>query len=619
MASPSETAPNYRADIDGLRAIAVSLVLLFHAFPNYCRAGFIGVDVFFVISGYLITGILLRRRLYDSSFLQLLMNFYEHRIRRIFPALIVILIASAIYGWHVLLPAEYESLTAHIVAGSTFITNFFLWSEAGYFDREIAFKPLMHLWSLAIEEQFYIIWPVLILTIDRIAGVRWCTLAITTIMFASLLLSIAITASDPTAAYYSPLSRGWELAAGGLLATLHAQGFSARSPNAQMIVPGAGLTVIVLGGLFLIHKANFPGYQAILPVAGTCAVIWFGTNTWLARNVLGFPPLVYLGLISYPLYLWHWVLLSFTRIHNPAPSVITSLSALAISAFLAIATYHFIEKPLRNLSLRKVSFAAVVGMVATLIFGVIANIFELSGIELTPTRKALSQVYDPRPAYRYKRCFLDTDSQTSKDLAGECVEAGPSTILIWGDSLAAQLYPGIKAQQDLMRRAIVQRTAGSCPPSAGDYYGERGNCNEINSATRRFIASHNPGMVIINGRWPRQLAVRNAQIEEIIEFLKTSNVNDIVLVGPAPDWLPSLRGILIRMDFPNEQLPEYLVPPRLFWEKTVQLDKELRELAGRLRIRYLSLVDHLCRADLCRIRVSSEIPGGLISRAITTT
>jgi peptidoglycan/LPS O-acetylase OafA/YrhL len=606
----------YRSDIDGLRALAVGLVLAFHAFPAYFRGGFIGVDIFFVISGYLITSILMNARNTGDSVAGFVLNFYEHRVRRIFPALILVLVACAAYGWFRLFPTEYEALTKYIAGGAGFVTNFIAWSEAGYFDQSADVKPLLHLWSLAIEEQFYVFWPLLILFIGRLGRRRLFSWVFGALAVASLTYCIFLTSADPTAAYYSPLSRGWELAVGGLLASLHARGFAARTGALSGTVSIVALVSIPLSAVLFIREVDFPGWQALLPVAATAAIIWFGAGTWANRTVLSWRPVVYIGLISYPLYLWHWVLLAFLRIQDPQPPGIVLILTLGASVVLAAATFHFVERPVKQVPLAKASIALVTIMALVLVFGVAANALRLAGVKLTPMQTALSKAYDPEPAYRFHKCFLDSAAQASSDFAAECGKSAGSekpALLLWGDSLAAQLYPGLLARGGSLGYAIEQRTASSCPPSLDNSYSDRGNCNEINADTRAYIEKSRPTSVIINGRWPEEETARNAQISALSGFLRANGVQSVGLVGPAPDWVPDLRGNLLRTSFPGDQLPEFMTPPAATWPATRELDHSLKKLSDDLGIRYLSLIDKLCTANKCRIRVSGDIPAGLVT------
>lgn len=613
--SGPERSIAYRPDIDGLRAVAVGLVLLFHGFPSISRSGFIGVDVFFVLSGYLITSILLKSSARSPSVRDYLLDFYRHRLRRIFPALIVVLVACAVYGWFRLFPADYENLTKYIAAGAGFVSNFVLSTESGYFDAGAELKPLTHLWSLAIEEQFYLVWPVVVLVLTRIARGRYLPAALGVLTAASFVFGVYLTFRDPTAAYYSPLSRGWELGVGGLLAVLHARGKRARPGRASEIISVVALLVIPVGAVTFIESSQFPGWHALVPVLATAALIWFGSGTWVDRRFLGTRPIVWIGLISYPLYLWHWVVLAFLRIEYPAPPGVLVLAALGLSVVLAAATYLFVEKPIRRLPLTRVSVAVLVAMAVVLVYALAATTLRWSGVQLTPTQQKLSQAYDPRPDYRFERCFLDSATQGPADFAPECTDdaaAGQPSAFLWGDSLVAQLYPGMAQTRDVHGFAIVQRTASSCPAATADVYGDRGNCNALNAAIRDEISRDQPDTVILDGRWPEDADQREAQLRDLSEFLTASGVQHVVLVGPAPDWYPDLRGMLVRQEFPDDVLPERLPPPDT-WPATVARDESLREVAGELGMDYISLVDLLCDDGGCLIRVSEEIPDGLVT------
>ncbi|HEY3793828.1 MAG TPA: acyltransferase, partial [Bradyrhizobium sp.] len=343
MPADSRVTEKYRPDIDGLRAIAVGSVVAFHAFPNFFKGGFVGVDIFFVISGYLISGIIVdaveRNRF---SYL----DFYIRRIRRIFPALVVVIAATLFVGWYVLLPDEFERLGKHLLAGAGFATNLVLWGEAGYFDVSSDTKPLLHLWSLAIEEQFYILWPLILGPVwRRKRGLLIATLSIAAISFAYNVISVV---HHPVAAFYSPLARFWELMLGGVLAYLVRQKGEwlahFRTPRAA-----GGLLLIGVSVFALNREFAFPGYWALLPTVGAFLVISAGFTNWISRYVLGNRLMVGIGLISYPLYLWHWPILVFAKIVKGGLLTPTDrVAAIAASVALAFLTYRFVEYPIRH-------------------------------------------------------------------------------------------------------------------------------------------------------------------------------------------------------------------------------------------------------------------------------
>lgn len=362
--------PKYRPDIDGLRAIAVLSVVMFHAFPDWVKGGFVGVDVFFVISGFLISTIIIENLQEDRfSFLE----FYSRRIRRIFPALLLVLAACYAFGWFTLLANEFKHLGKHMAGGAGFVSNLLFWNESGYFDSASENKPLLHLWSLGIEEQFYVIWPLLLWVAYR-RQVNLFT-AIVVVTAISFMFNVIEVRSDAISAFYSPQTRFWELFVGALLA------YEAMHPHAlfqrfrQQLAAHEGLlrnaqsvsgALLIAAGFVLISKDRpFPGWWGMLPTLGTVLVIAAGMSAWINRKVLANRVLVWVGLISFPLYLWHWPLLSFLRIiEGGTPSVGIRVAAIITAIVLAWGTYVWIEKPLRFGEYAKVkTFALVTLMV----------------------------------------------------------------------------------------------------------------------------------------------------------------------------------------------------------------------------------------------------------------
>jgi peptidoglycan/LPS O-acetylase OafA/YrhL len=291
---------SYRADIDGLRGVAVLAVLLFHGFPGLLRGGFIGVDIFFVISGYLSTDILLgnqdrgRFRLFD---------FYRHRVRRIFPTLVVVLAACFAFGWLVLFADEFARLGEHIAASAVFISNFVLWKEAGYFDVDSQTKPLLHLWSLAVEEQFYLLWPPLLWLAWRL---RLPPLGLAGLCVAlSFAVCVIFAGRDPTAGFFSPLARFWEILVGAMLISAERSGILSLRSATRFALSFAGAALVAAALLLMSGSQTYPGWQASIPVLGSLLLLAAGPFAFFNRWGLASRPLVAIGLISYPLYLWH--------------------------------------------------------------------------------------------------------------------------------------------------------------------------------------------------------------------------------------------------------------------------------------------------------------------------
>ncbi|MGZ8255818.1 MAG: acyltransferase family protein, partial [Burkholderiaceae bacterium] len=451
---------HYRADIDGLRAVAVAVVVVYHAFPLMLPGGFVGVDVFFVISGYLISGIILGA-LGEGRFS--FAHFYARRMRRIFPALAVVLAAVSIAGWFVLYADDYQRLGRHVAAGAAFASNFVLWRESSYFDTAVELKPLLHLWSLGIEEQFYLVWPLLLVLASRVrlgqrgsSGVGRGPLAMTLLIgTASFLVAIWTVRIDRTPAFYAPWTRFWELLAGATLACIEADAelrnlvarLTAR-PWVSNVLAVAG-TLMIAAGVMLIHSTRvFPGLWVLLPVAGTFFLLVAGDKAFINRRVLSLRPVVWVGLISYPLYLWHWPLLSFARVMTAGtPRVLVRLGLVAASVVLAWLTYRLIEWPVRfGTRRRTVVPILATSMVALFAFGLATNV---SGgfIDRRINRDDAARIVDYyermrrrglHAAYRAECDFMDWVTERARtELDPSCTAPGQErTYLLWGDSFA---------------------------------------------------------------------------------------------------------------------------------------------------------------------------------------
>jgi peptidoglycan/LPS O-acetylase OafA/YrhL len=363
----------YRRDIDGLRALAVAVVVLFHVGVPAVHGGFAGVDVFFVISGYLITGIIIRG-LESGTFS--LGNFYVRRINRILPALLVILAAVWLIGWLVMFAREFRFLGRDIFAGSTFSSNFFFWSGLGYWDSTD--KPLLHLWSLAVEEQFYLLWPLTLLVVGKTKrDVRWTIIAIIEISFVVNLY--LVRHQQAPAAFYLPMARFWEILAGALLFQIEnsadATGLRYRqlSPRFRDIVSVAGL--VLLAATIAVARPHdaWPGLKGLLPVGGTLLLIAAGPNAIVNRTFLSNRAMVALGLISYPLYLWHWPLIVFGNLifekHVP---LLYTVAVVPVSIALATLTFRFVERPIRfGKRKRRSALMLLPGLAAASVLGLI--------------------------------------------------------------------------------------------------------------------------------------------------------------------------------------------------------------------------------------------------------
>jgi peptidoglycan/LPS O-acetylase OafA/YrhL len=347
--APQHAQPKhlYRSDIDGLRAYAIIPVVMYHAFPSVMPGGFIGVDVFFVISGFLITQILIEQNSHGTFTYR---GFYERRIRRIFPAFMLMLVAVLGTGWFVFFSSEYNALLRHTLAGSFFLSNLLLYTEAGYFAKESYAIPLLHLWSLGIEEQFYIIWPIVIQLLRKKRTALFWTFA--GLICASFITTQYLHATDGDAAFYWPISRLWELGLGGIVAwTLATYQIPYNSQHGRQYanqLSVVGFALLIFGFATITEDTLFPSYHALIPTLGTCMLILAGGTSRLSTYVLANRFMVFVGLISYPLYLWHWPILSFGMTYYQADfSSYLRFGAVLLAIVLAFLTYWLIERPVR--------------------------------------------------------------------------------------------------------------------------------------------------------------------------------------------------------------------------------------------------------------------------------
>ena len=491
----------YRPDIDGLRALAVIAVLLYHAYPAALPGGFVGVDVFFVISGYLISGNI-RRRLEARSFS--FADFYARRIRRIFPALCVVLPACLAYGFVILLPIELAKLGTDVAGGAAFVSNLLLWHEAGYFDRAAIAKPLLHLWSLGIEEQFYIVWPLVLFLLHRR---RYAPLVLALIGTASLGFSLAIVSHARVEDFYSPLTRFWELDAGALLAFLRPATSRAGGARGTDLASLLGLGLIGLAALTFDRHMAFPGGLVLVPVIGALLLIAVGPAALVNRGLLSRRAAVFVGLISYPLYLWHWPLISFAAIIDEGRPLkpLLALILLLVAFLLAWVIWRWVETPLRFGRRRKRNtLGLVAAMVVTGAVGLI-----VARADGFPGR------FPPLPALSVARInaainagvFRPTRAMRTRHQDGIVISrlgSGVPGAMFLGDSVIYQYGPRVQAllDQGRLRRQVTFVAGASCAPVPGverrDLYAF---CNHLTEVAGRVLGSGRIGPVVIGANW----------------------------------------------------------------------------------------------------------------------
>lgn len=618
----------YRPDIDGLRAIAVLSVIGYHAFPNIIKGGFVGVDVFFVISGFLISGFI-QNGIHTKTFS--FTGFYARRIRRIFPALALVLGATLAFGWVVLSPAEYIELGKLTAASAAFISNFALWDASGYFDIAAELKPLLHLWSLGIEEQFYILWPVLLVWLWK--RFPYLNVAIFVLAFLSFSSNVFLLHSDPVATFFLPFGRFWELLFGALLASQHFRAKGSvevgKSSNASAergvgisdvarnTVSGVGLFLILGAVLLLKNDFPYPGWWALLPTVGTLLHIWAGPDVWINRKITAHPVLVFVGLISYPLYLWHWPMLSYIKISDFDWSV-NSIRALKVGAVIASGiaawlTCQFVEKPIRRANdLRYVlPLCLAMGSVLTLgLLVVVANGFvgRFSELEKQVLNVAADAAMGKNVPSREGTCLLRRN-QNYLEFQPKCfAKEGPDGIaggvLLWGDSEADHFYPGIKAYLHGTDVGFTQLTSNHCPALLGHTDEKHPFCAANNAFILEWVIQHKPRLVILAGYW--FIFPYYAEIERVAQRLKTAGIEKVMIIGAVPEFRVDQPKLVIRA-IKGTHIPERLRTP--FYERLLVIDRTLREIAERTGAVFVSPLSLLCEGDECIVAAGGKVEG----------
>jgi len=562
----------YRPDIDGLRALAIIAVVIFHAFPSWLPGGFVGVDIFFVISGYLITNIILKAQ---SGLGFSLLEFYSRRIKRIFPALIVVLVFCLVAGWYALLASEYKELGKHIAAGAGYVSNIALMNEAGYFDITAELKPLLHLWSLAIEEQFYLVWPLLLILTLRLNLNH--LLLIVFLLIVSFLLNVIFIERYPIQVFFLPFSRSWELLIGSTLAYINlykrhsldriASRILFRNPPRTVNALGnvfawAGLIFIILALIGLNKALAFPGLWALLPTLGAVCLIAAGDQAWFNHRILASKLAVYIGLISYPLYLWHWPLLSFARIVEVgSPSILIRIGVIVLSGLLAYVTYWLVEKRLRY----RQHWLVAVGLLASLaMIGAIGyQVYGHAGYaNRYPQAERLARSVGGR-AWDIQGWNQQTDctEKFGKEFEQYCeinnIEKLPTVMLI-GDSNANQFYPGLAKKYAETNDNLLNLGQGGCPP----FYGvnvtmKEGNlhCEKIRDKALNFaIATVSVKKVVLSMLGVGYAIGRRDVLVKDKNFIRLSYPDDPLLIKPLEILERSMRVTLGRLSKAGKQV-----------------------------------------------------------------
>ena len=597
---------NYRREIDGLRGLAVMSVMLFHAGFEAFSGGFVGVDVFFVISGYLITTIILAE-LEQGKFS--IVNFYERRARRILPALFLVMLVCIPFAWFWLLPQDMKSFSQSLVAVSVFASNILFWRESGYFDTVAELKPLLHTWSLAVEEQYYVLFPLFLMLFWKL-GKRWILITLGLVFLASLALAQWGAYAKPAAAFYLLPTRGWELLIGAFVAFYFSSKRFQQPPRAIAELGGLIGILLFAYSIFSFNSHTpFPSLHTLAPTIGAALIILFSSPFTSLGRLLGSHPLVGIGLISYSAYLWHQPLLAFARYRefNEPNQILFGL--LLIASFIAAYfTWKFIEKPFRNKNLFSRKSIFIYGLLVSLIFTTFGTIGHLSNgfrNRLTVKQAHILRYEEPsythellKNIYRMGDCFLK-DEQDSATFSEKCQALNSKdSVLVWGDSHAAALSYGLR----MLFPDVSQYTASGCPPIKDAILERAPKCKSINDFVFVKLSELAPRKIFLHANWvayERQDPIANLHktITLIKEILPSA---EIFVIGPVPHWQPSLPVCLARGDINLDR--EYVIETPSI-KKLLILDNLLRDEMENQNIHYLSPIKLLCSNSSCQVSV----------------
>lgn len=629
---------NYREDIDGLRAIAVLSVIFNHAGIGLFSGGYIGVDVFFVISGYLITTII-ARELHAGEFS--LAVFYERRIRRIFPALFTVIAFTVLVCAVIYDPEKFTTFGKSVIATTLFLSNINFWQESGYFDISSQLKPLLHTWSLAVEEQFYIFFPLLMMLLIRYIR-RAVALILSILAIISLGASVYLVSTDPVAAFYLPHVRAWELLAGAIVAlNISTVSINKTLRNTFEIL---GILMVLIPIFVYSESTHFPGRAAVSPVLGTALIILCGAREKsFIGKLLGLPVLVFIGKISYSLYLWHWPLLMFGKYYVIRPLTTLEIALELVLIFiLSTVSWRYIETPFRSRDFLKTRqiFALGTGvMVIATFMG--ATIYFKNGL---PTRIMTSKESDQnKENLRWKFDECNVNHFDNRETIPVCYLGANSQIpsfLLWGDSHAPTFGKAINISATPADFSGFVSWSAACPPLLGiiatPHVGDI-HCFDFNNMVIRYLEQH-PEIttVILAVRWPFYLAAPNNQagsrdmvltdsldedshnpsdnatlfklgLERTIQTLQASN-HQIFIVAPIPEIdydVPSSFFIASRT---GRDLNEIIAPPT---EEYLSRNKKAFEILINIAEKYdVQIVEPwkiLCPETHCRVTVN-EIP-----------
>ncbi|OWV86342.1 acyltransferase [Rhizobium sp. N122] len=583
----------HRQDIDGLRAVAVIFVILYHCgFDRILPGGFIGVDIFFVISGYLITKIILAEAS-DGRFS--IGNFYSRRAKRILPAVVAMYAFVMAVSYFTMLPDESLRVFKSVTSSALFASNAYFYWTTGYFDDSAEFNPVLHTWSLSVEEQFYVIFPLIVMAASRY-GRRATGIAIAGLFAGSMIAAVVTVPINRSAAFYLVQYRAWELLVGSLIAAPALRKFADMRINGALSAIGALATG--LSALLLSKTSEFPGLAALPATVGTALIIWAGPGT-LVSKLLSLRVATSIGLISYSLYLWHWPIWVFSNQYG-AWEHGWQLVPVTVSFVVAYFSWRFIETPFRTMRYRPaVSVAAGAASIASV--AMLAFVGQLAADQMKDDNKLVEHVaefadYDPSKAFRSGKCFLTSNDGIEKYDRNACLALSSTqqNIALIGDSHAAHLYPGLKALPGIN---VIQANASGCRPTL-EAEGEERCLELMNYVFNKFLPSHKVDVLVLAGRWT---ADDTKLIRKTVDYLSPF-AKKIVVFGPVAEYKSSLPRLLAHSLYERQpfKAADHLAPRQ-------HIGVDIRDALAGSGALYISTYKTMCNPD-CVVWTQSGDP-----------
>lgn len=584
---------NYRWDIQGLRAIAVLAVVIFHINPLLLPGGYIGVDIFFVISGYLILGFVWRD-LKRGQFR--LLTFYTKRVYRLFPALFVVVVLSSVAAYFILLPNENEIYLKSMVSTLFYFSNFYFYTEANYFNDAMGYYPLLHTWSLSVEEQFYMLFPLLLILIFT-KSKKYLFPFLLLIGFASLALSQWYVNTDASFAFFASPTRFFQFIIGGLIAIYLQDHHAPRRGSDVGVILGMGIIFYTL--YFYTEKTLFPGVNALLPSLGAGLVIYFGINVRYVKFFLENKLMYLLGNASYSIYLWHWPLLVFYKLKfSPNLSITEQVTLLLVSIVLGIVSWYFVENKFRKNRLSSLTVKPILYVFGVSLLFVGSNIIVFKYLPSKTLRyqeKASAYLKHNTSDFRAGTCFLTSKYNDVKFYdKEECVayKKGKKNYLLLGDSHAAHYYSALAT---LLKddETLTQVTTSGCNPLL-PYSGAK-RCVGLNKwAYEKLIQEKHFDVILLSALW---FNIHKNNFQYSLKEL-AKHTDKLVVFGPSLSYTQPLPRLLLKLKKDEDSTQIY--QRASLYKKLSLIDKRLRSYASMDKVEYISILDTLCNENGCR-------------------